>query len=381
MYDLLIKNGHILDPVSNIDLIGDIAVLNGLITKVDQQISEPAKTVIDAANALVTAGWIDVHAHVYEYGTPNGMPMDLGAIPMGVTAMVDAGSSGVANYRMLLKELERSKTRSKIMLNVSACGIVMPSQFPEPLDPECWDMRLFEDAFAQYGDRIMGLKLRVSKGVVKELGLEPLRKAVETADHLGTRVVAHVTDGPTSMSEISDVLRGGDVFCHVYHGTGNTIINGGGVIESGIWKARERGVIFDAAAGRGNFSQAVARSAIEQGFLPDTISTDITLQNWHNTLAGSLPIVMSKYLQLGMDVSQIIERVTSEPAKQFGIKGLGVLEVGTPADITIANLKAVNIVYADKFGNKVTCDQVFEPKATIINGEIQYRAVDCNLNS
>lgn len=379
MYSLLIKNGRIYDSSTGIDTVADIAVENGKIAAIAANIADKATETIDAKDCLVTAGWIDIHTHVYEYGTPNGMPMDIGAIPMGVTALADAGSTGVANYRELLNQMRAAKIKSKLMLNVSACGIVMPGQFPEPLDPSVWDIGLFEKAFEKYGDRIMGLKLRASKGVVKELGLLPLKKAVEAAEKVGTKVIVHVTDGAGTMSGIADCLRPGDVFCHVYHGSGNTILDADGKVSKGIWAARERGVIFDAAAGRGNFSQTVARAAIEQGFLPDSISTDVTLQNWHHSFAGALPTIMSKYLPLGLTVEQIIDRVTVGPAAQYEEEGLGTLKIGSPADITIAKVQDIEAVYPDRFGNTVTCDKVIVPKATIIDGAIQYRAVDCML--
>jgi predicted amidohydrolase len=379
MAELLIKNGRILDPGANVDFIGDILVDGEKIREVGKNLDAKADTIIDASGFLVTPGWIDIHGHLYEGGAPNGFPIDLASIPMGITAIVDAGSSGVANYPNLLKYLRNSIIRAKLMLNVSACGIIMPSHFPEPLDPKVWNINLFRKAKEICGEDMIGLKVRVSKDIVRELGLEPLKKAVEAADKIGTRVIVHVTDAPVSMSEVAACLRMGDVFCHVFHGKGNTIITPEGKIEEGILEARKRGVIFDAASGRGNFGLDVARTAIAEGFLPDSISTDITLQNLHNLLAGHLPIVMSRYLPLGMSVEQIIECVTKGPAEQFGMEGLGTLATGTAADITIAELVKKPVEYVDAFGKSVTCKEIFAPKATIIGGTIQYRSVDCHL--
>lgn len=379
MAQLVIKNGRIFDPAGGMDFIGDVAINDGKIQEVGTNLDGKADTTIDASGFMVTPGWIDIHGHLYEGATPNGLPIDMAAIPMGITAIADAGSSGVANYLNLLKYLRDSKIRGKLMLNVSACGIIMPSQFPEPLDPKVWDYKLFRKAQKICGADMMGLKVRVSAGVVKELGLEPLKKAVEAAQELGTKVIVHVTDAPATMSEVADCLRPGDVFCHVYHGTGHTILKADGKIEEGILEARKRGVIFDAASGRGNFSFDVARAAIDQDFFPDSISTDVTLQNWNHPFAGQLPTVMSKYLPLGMSVADIITRVTAGPAVQFGMDGLGTLKAGTPADITIAALEKKPMVFKDKFGKSVTCQELFVPKATIIDGVLQYRSVDCGL--
>ena len=376
---LMIRNGRLFDPAQNLDMVGDIAVRNGKIDAVGPNLDAGATLTLDAGGCLVTAGWIDIHAHIYEGGTPNGMPVDLGVLPMGITAIADAGSSGVANYRNLLRQLRGNKTRGKLMLNVSACGIIMPNQFPEPVDPKVWDQKLFEEAYAECGQDMIALKLRVSRGIVGELGLEPLYRAVEAAERLGTRLVVHVTDGPAPMREIAAILRPGDVFCHVFHGSGHTILTQDGKVDPGILEARERGVIFDASSGRGNFSLRVARAAIEQGFLPDSISTDVSLQNWNHPLAGPLPVVMSRYLPIGMSLADIISRVTDRPAVQFGTEGLGTLAVGTPADITIVKLEESTKCYTDKNGDSVDYSELFIPKATIVGGEIYYRAVDCLL--
>lgn len=374
--DYLIRNGRLLDPAEKLDRVTDLAVKDGRIAAVGETADVTSDCVLDASGCLVTPGVIDIHAHIYEDGIWNGMPADLAAIPMGVTAIVDAGSSGVSNYKELLRQCRANRIRSKILLNISACGIIMPTQFSEPVDPEIWNIELFDEAFREFGSSILGLKLRINRAVVGKLGLVPLRKTVELAERYHTRVVVHVTDAPASMSEVASCLRPGDVFCHVYHGTGNTILLPDGTVEPGVLAARERGVLFDVAAGRGNFSLAVAQRAIDQGFLPDTISTDVTLQNWHNPIAGTLPSVMSRFLALGLGPEDIISRVTIAPAIQFGVAGLGTLKQGTPADISIFRLESKRLRFMDKFQNEVFGDREFVPKATIIDGKLLYRAVD-----
>lgn len=376
--DILIKNGTVIDPSRNINKKGNIGIVEGKLIEIGNE-EVKAEQVIDAEGYYVSPGWIDVHGHLYEGSEPNGLPVDIASLPMGVTAIIDAGSAGVANYPNLLKYLRDNKTRGKMMLNVSACGIIMPSQFPEPLDPSVWNKALFKKAIEKGKGDIIALKVRVQKNVVGNLGLEPLKKAVEAADELGIPVVVHTTDPYGTMTDVANILRPGDVLCHMYHGTGETILDENGKVYDGILKAKERGVIFDAASGRGNFAFEVARKAIEQDFLPDSISTDITLQNWNHALAGALPAVMTKYLALGLTVQQIIERVTVGPSVQFGTEGLGTLASGTPADITIFDLAQKDITWKDKFGTEITTKEAFIPKCTIVNGEILYRSVDCCL--
>ena len=379
--DYIIRGGRLFDPDQQIDFVGDIAVKSGKIIEIGPEISKDAGHVLDASGCLVLPGLIDIHAHIYEDGVWNGMPADLAGIPLGVTAFLDAGSSGVSNYRDLIAKCRANKTHCRIMLNVSACGIIMPLQFSEPIDPALWNIALFDEAFREYGEMITGLKLRMNKAVVKDLGLEPLKKSVELAERYGTRVIVHVTDAAVSMSALADCLRGGDVFCHVFHGTGNTILNPDGTIEEGILRARERGVLFDVGSGRGNFSLAVAKQALSQGFLPDTISSDVTLQNWNNPIAGNLIYIMSKFLALGMSLEDVVSRVPSAPAKQFGVSGLGTLATGTPADVSVIKLENKTLSFTDRFDNQVEGKQLFVPKATMIGGQLLYRSADTLLLS
>ncbi|MCM0707775.1 amidohydrolase family protein [Faecalicatena sp. BF-R-105] len=378
--DLMIRKGRILDPAEKIDFIGDIAVKSGKIVAIAPEIQAEGAREILAQGCLVTAGLIDSHCHIYEGGTWNGMPADLGGIPMGVTAMIDAGSTGVSNYQNLIRQLRHSKIHGKIMLNISACGIIMPTQFNEPVNPELWNLELFDNAFQEYGNDIVGLKLRANKEVLKGLGLDPVKRTVELAERYHTKVIVHVTDAPETMGNVADILRAGDIFCHVYHGTGHTILSENGSIEEKVYTARKRGVIFDAAPGRGNFSLAVAQAAMKQGFYPDIISTDVTLQNWHNPIAGNLPLVMSRFLALGMPVENIISCVTSVPTDAYHLAdGLGTLQVGTAADLSILKLENTNREFRDRFGNSIMGSHCFIPKATIIAGKIVYRAADLNI--
>lgn len=374
--NLLIKNGHLLDPAQGIDWMGDIAIHKGTIVALDRSLDMESELTLQANGYLVTPGLLDIHTHFYDYGTWNGIPADLYALPMGITAIADAGSAGVANYRGLKAQMANSRVRTKMMLNVAPCGIIAPLTFPEPVDPQKWDYALFDQAIRECGDDLIALKLRGTCGVLKDLGLEPLKKMIELAERYGLRAVIHVTDAPASMGEIASELRPGDVFCHVYHGVGNTIFDAQGNIAQEIVAARARGVIFDSATGRGNYSLDIAKAAIEKGFLPDTITSDVTWQNWHKPIAGTLPEVMSRFLALGMSVSDIIERTTTEPAKQFHVDGLGTLQCGTPADITIMDLIDRECVFQDRFGAELPGKQLFVPKATIINGNILYRAAD-----
>ncbi len=372
--DVLIKNGRIYDPGSKIDYRGDIAVKDKRIVSLNAGEKPDAGKVLDAHGAYVLPGLIDVHTHCNWLGNYIGMPADLASIPAGVTATIDAGSTGVSNYRAFLRYLDSCEVKSKIMLHASASGQIMSRQFSENIDPSVWDLNLFEKAFRDCGDRIVGIKIRVSKNVVGPLGLKPLEEVVKLADHFGTRLFVHPTDPSGSMADVARLLRAGDVICHMYHGFGNTIQEGERIAED-VLAARKRGVLFDVSQGQGNFSLDLAEKAIAQGFVPDTISTDLNYENWNHPLVFSLPMTMSKMMALGMDFETVVKCVTTRAAEQFGEAGnLGTLAAGSAGDITVVALVDAETTYRDIHGNERRSDKRIVPLATVIDGEVLYRS-------
>lgn len=374
--DLLIKHGHIYDPGAGIDHYGDIAVAAGKILSIDGGPDFQADQVIDAAGCLVLPGLIDIHTHVSRFATHIGLNPDIACIPNGVTAVVDCGSSGVSNFRAVLRILRDFEIRSRLVLHVSAGGQMMSTQFAENTDPSVWNRRYFEDAFRENPEELVGLKIRASRGVLGAYGMEPVRQAVRLAEHLGTRLFVHATDCLCTMEELAGMLRPGDVLCHIYHGDGNTLLREGPVAE-GIWEARRRGVILDVAQGQGNFSIPLAAECIRQGLFPDTISTDLNIPNWDSPLVFSLLMTMSKFLALGLPLEEVIRSVTCRPAAVMGMGGgLGTLREGTAADISVVQLVEKPTRFRDKYGNQITAQKKFMPLATVIGGRMQYQSSD-----
>lgn len=376
MIDLMIKNGHVYDPGQNLDFYGDIAVHRGKIIGMGPDLEQDAENTVDARGFYVVPGLIDVHTHINWLGNYIGMPADLACIPSGVTATIDAGSAGVSNYKSLLRYMDTCGIRTKMMLHASASGQIMTKQFSENIDPSVWNRDLFERAFEEFGDRIVGIKLRISRNVVNELGMRPLEEALRLAEHLNTRIFIHPTDPPVPMGTVASYLRKGDVMCHMYHGEGFTILDGDHVNED-VVKAQKRGVIFDVSQGKGNFSLELAGKALRDGFLPDTISTDLNIENWNSPLDFSLLMTMTKMMALGMAFEDVLRCVTLKAAEIFGTpEDMGLLKTGTGADITVLSLEERRTEFKDKYNNTVTAKTVMKPMATIVRGRLMYCSSD-----
>ena len=369
--DLLIKNGRVIDPSRGLDGPGAVAVRGRRIIPYEEGME--AKTVIDASGCIVSPGLIDFHAHIYERGTDSGANPDLAALPYGVTAIADAGSSGVSTYRSFLDRLALCRVKTKLCLHISPTGQVT-HEYPELLRPEKWRMEKFQEAVELCGDKLIGLKMRVQRSVVGEAGLEPMEAALALAERLGQRLVVHVTDPPVPEREVAARLRPGDVFCHVYHGRGHTILENGKVSPA-LWEARRRGVIFDCCHGTANFSFPVVREALAQGFLPDVISSDLNTVSWCRAPLYNLTLVMSKLLALGMPLEKILACVTSTPARLMGEEGRwGTLAPGSDADIAILRLARRRTVFRDTEGNRMEGEELFLPMATVLDGALVCRS-------
>lgn len=374
--DLLIKGGTVVDPARGVHGPADVAVKGGRIVAAPSP-DITATRVIDAAGCLVVPGMIDFHAHVYSPGTEISVWADSAMLPQGVTTVVDPGSAGPGNYtNFAATVVALTQMRVFSLINVATTGL-MTFRYHENLDPKHYDVEALKFLFAEYPGQLMGLKVRQSQDVVGELGLEPLIATLQMADEIGCRVVVHVTDPPCPLTDIADLLRPGDVFCHVFHGTGRTILGSDGKLLPGIKAARTRGVIFDAANGKSHFSFPVARAAIAEGFLPDVISSDLTVWTLYMDFAFGLPYVVSKYLNLGVGLMEVIAACTSTPAKWLGMQGqLGTLAPGALADVAVLRPIRRPTRFRDTPGEIFIGEQLLVPQMTVLGGRIVYRQVD-----
>lgn len=234
--------------------------------------------------------------------------------------------------------------------------------------------RLFE----KYRKDILGLKIRQSKEKVGDMNIEPVKEAIKLAEEIGVNVVVNSTNPPVEMTEFVKVLRKGDVITHSFHGIGNTIINSDGNVYDEIKEAQSSGVIFDVANARFYFAFKVAEAALKDGFLPDVISTDLTVKSlYKKPQAFNMMFLLSKYLNLGLSLSQIIERTTIRPAKIMNMeKIIGTLSKNSCADVAIIKEIKKDVVFEDWKDGKLKGNRLLRNMATIREGEIVFRDIE-----
>ncbi len=375
---LLLKNGHVLDPYNQIDQVADVLVEDGKIVQVGQ-VRERADNVIDAAGCYVTPGLIDHHCHLYPLAKI-GLPAEAVCFASGVTTAVDAGSTGCATYPEHRPFIQSSKLGIRAYLNVCSTGL---SSLPvlEDADPAHWDEGAIRACFDQYAGELLGLKLRTSAPIVKELGYAPLRAAVELAEKLGVSVMVHCTNPPGEMSELLSILRPGDVLTHMYMNQGSAIVENG-VVKDCVLQARERGVVFEAADARAHFGLEVAQTAIRAGFWPDILASDLTALSMHlRPTAFNMAMQIAKYKELGIPFSTLIKLCTQAPAAHMGmLDTIGSLTVGHAADVAVFRpLQRENIFGDRPYGNEgqkqMMGETVYEPVLTLKDGDMVYRSV------
>ena len=375
--DLRIIGGTIVDPERGINSPGEVLIRgNKIVGKVDGEAVEAERT-IDAKGCLVVPGLIDFHAHLATGFTESAVDADTAMLPMGVTTGVDAGSCGSASFDQFMRTtVATSRTRLFGFINISPGGLIA-TRYPEELNPRYYNEPAIADLLSRYRGRALGIKIRVSKELVGDWGIKPLEVSLEIARRLNCPVVVHTTNPVAAPEKIAAMLRPGDVYCHAHQGEGETIVGANGKISPALFAAQKAGVVFDACNGRNNFSFKVAQAALAAGFLPDVISSDVTVMTLFKDYVFSLPFVMMKYLNMGMTIEQVIAACTSTPACLLGMKGkLGTLAPGALADVAVFRLGKKRLEVKDIHGNSFIGENVLLPQMTVLDGKIVYRQID-----
>jgi dihydroorotase len=373
-YNLLIKGGHVIDPKNQINAVMDVAIAGGKIAQVAANIpASQAQTVADATGMYVTPGLIDIHAHVY-YGTDpnaylgNGMaslPPDGFTLHSGVTTAVDAGGSGWRTFEHFKEQvIDRSTTRVLALINIVGHGMR-----GGPIEQDLSDMDSYLTAMriVEHKDLIVGIKTAHYNGPE----WTPVDRAVEAGKLANVPVMVDfgyfVPERPFQDLVLKH-LRSGDIYTHMYLGR-VPMIDSNGKVEPYLFEARKRGVIFDVGHGGGSFLFRQAVPAVKQGFVPDSISTDLHTGSMNAGMKDQVNI-MSKFLNLGMTVEDVILRATWNPAKEIKRQDLGHLTVGAVADVAVLSLRKGNFGYTDVEGGKMLGAQKLECELTVREGRV-----------
>ncbi|MCR5825740.1 MAG: amidohydrolase family protein [Oscillospiraceae bacterium] len=379
MYQLILKGGTVISPEDGINGVADVAVADGRIAALGAGIEGEARQVIDATGCIVTPGLIDHHCHLYPLASI-GMPAEAQCFRSGVTTAVDAGSTGCDTFAQHASFLRQSKLRIRAYLNVCSTGLDSLPRQMEDVDPAHFDEGAIRAVFAEHGEALLGLKLRTSREVVRELGYLPLKKTVALAETLGVPVMVHCTNPPGTIPELLCYLRSGDVITHMYMNKGNTLLDGKGFVCREAYEARSRGVLFEAADAREHFSFAVSEPAIRAGFYPDIIATDLTAFSMNlRPTAFSMNNQIAKYTQLGIPFETVIACCTARPARDLGMEGeIGTLRVGACGDVAVFRREPSAAEFGDRpYGNPDgelrPCAWRLRTMLTVKNGEMVYR--------
>ena len=377
-YDLIIKNGRIIDVKNNIDQIGDIGIKDGVIKSVGSIIPENfGDVVIDAQNLIVTPGLIDIHSHNFHGTVPNrylsnsfsALPPDGFSFRSGITTIVDVGGAGWRNFEVFKNQvIDKSNTRVLSFINIVGNGM-QGGAFEQDLSD--MDANLTVKMINNFPDLIVGIKLAHFNGY----NWEPVDE-VTKAGRLSERPVMIDFGGSKPEMNLDSLLnyklRKGDIFTHVYANVnGRTAVVNNNVLNEYVKSAQKKGILFDVGHGGGSFDFSQAIPAINQGLKPNTISTDLHTGSMNGGMKDLLN-VMSKFLNMGLNINEVIAATTWDAAKAIKRNELGNLSIGSVADITILNLRKGDFGFIDTKNKKMKGTKKLECELTIKDGKIVY---------
>lgn len=374
-YDLLLKGGKIIDPKNNRNQLLDLAIRDGKIACIEPEIDAGlADQVVDLSGMVITPGLIDIHVHVYHTREPEGLSVvaDHHSFRSGVTTVVDAGTAG-ANHFLHFKRtvIDLAKTRILAFINIVKSG--MEGDFEQDLaemDPELAASIVFA-----YPEICVGIKTAHYWTHQPVDDQHPLWAAVDRGLEAGNickkpLMVDFWPRPGRTYPALLEKMRPDDIHTHFY-AQQFPVLDGNNKPEAYLFKARERGIIFDLGHGAGSFWFRQAVPAMEGGFGPDSISTDLHIGNINGPVFDMLT-TMSKLMNVGMPLEDVIYRSTVTPAKQIGRPELGTLTVGADADIAVLKLEEGSFGFADCGKAKLMGGQNLTCKMTVRAGEVVY---------
>ncbi len=379
-YNIVIKNGHVIDPKNNIDAIMDIAISDGKIAQVAKNIdAKGAGQVIDAKGLYVTPGLIDIHTHNFfgvepdhQYSNGNlALPPDGFTFRNGVTTVVDCGSSGWRTFPTFKSQtIDNSSTRVLAFLNIVGEG--MRGTYEQNAND--MDSKMSALVARRYKSFIVGFKVAHYEGHE----WTPVDRAVEAGKQAGDIPVIVDFGGsnpPLSIEELfMKHLRPGDIFTHCFGQLASRefiVDTTTKKVKPFVHEARKKGIIFDVGYGGISFAYSQAIPAIKEGFYPNSISTDIHVGSMNNAMKDMLT-TMSKFMAMGMDLKSVITASTWNPAKEIKREELGSLTVGSEADVAVLNVREGKFGLFDYTGFRLPATKRLECEVTIRAGRVVY---------
>jgi len=361
-YDLVVKGARVIDPSRKLDAVRDVAIANGRIVAIKENLAAGAAETIDAHGKLVVPGLIDIHTHAAR--SSEGPMLCLAD---GVTGLIDAGSQGADRIAETIAIAKSAPQACRVLINIGRAGIIPEG---DTMDLKRADVEAAREAIGRNRDMIAGVKARLSRDVAGPNDFEVLRRAQEVASSFQLPVMIHMGQTVSPLPKLIALLKPGDIVTHMFAPPRHSIIDDAGHILPEVMAARRRGVRFDLGNGRtGHLRWDIADRVLQAGFLPDTFSTDWTPEG-RTTQIIDFPNVMSKFLMLGMPISQVIACATVNAAGAFPVfRGKGTLKEGAPADIAVLELRENSFEFVDNFGNNRTGKQRLFPSATILAGK------------
>ncbi len=360
-YDVLLRGGHVIDPRNNIDGPADIAVKDGLVAAVSPQLEGSATKEVDVSGLYVTPGLIDIHVHVYG-GYDGWLFPDQHSLTNGVTTVVDTGGAGWKDFADFKSSIiDRSTTRVLAFINIVGAGMTgPPEQDTSEMDPiPC------AATIKQYREHVVGSKSAHFGGP----GWESAGGAIEAARLSDSIAMIDFAPRPTrSYEELLERMSPGDIHTHLY-ASHIPLLDDDKVVNDYVLAARKRGIIFDTGHGGGSFWFRIAVPAMQQGFPPDTISTDLHKSSRMRPNA-TMPVTMSKFLAMGMPLQEVIYRSTHKAAKVIRRPELGHITAGAGADIAAFELREGSFGFVDSGGARHDGGQLLDCQLTLRSGRI-----------
>jgi dihydroorotase len=380
IYDLLIKNGKVIDPSQNLEEERDVAIRGGKIALVERDIpANRGRQVFDAAGKIVTPGLIDLHVHVLPYVGETGTEADPCCVTRGVTTVVDAGTAGAFTLPALRKfAVEKSDTRIRALVHVVAIGMVVAVTpgMEELGDLRYCDAKRAAKAALENKDLVLGFKVRIDRKftIPGTNDIEGMKRARMASDEASLPITTHIGGSYTPLQDFLLLMKDRDIVTHIYNPRPNSVLDESGKLLTEVVEARKRGVLFDVGHGRTNFSYRIAEKCLGQGLIPDTISSDVS----NGSVRGpvyDLVTTMAKMMTLGLNLREVIERTTINAARamNFGVE-IGTLKPGAEADVAIFELRSGEFGLVDSEGQTRVARQKLVPVATVRNGKVFYPA-------